>query len=194
MLFISSNCELNHNKIEYEYQKLISFEELENKTMNSKTVILIVYEELYQINMEIIKNANVIILDDTYNEENELKVYEKGFKIYLVNSELIEEKINFLLHSWKKNNSILKINKSLNEIRINGEVIKMSNKEIEVFLYLNERKGELCMRKDILTEVLNYHFSSDTRIVDVYIRYLRIKLKEEGLKIKTIRGKGYIYE
>ena len=36
------------------------------------------------------------------------------------------------------------------------------------------------------------HFDSDTSVIDVYINFLRKKLKDEDNYISTIRGVGYI--
>ncbi len=41
---------------------------------------------------------------------------------------------------------------------------------------------------------LKQEYDGDTRIVDVHIFKIREKLKNYGIKIKTIRGVGYMLE
>ena len=48
-------------------------------------------------------------------------------------------------------------------------------------------------RDQILEKVWGYDFMGDSNIIEVYIRYLRLKLEEKGEKrlIHTVRGVGY---
>ena len=41
---------------------------------------------------------------------------------------------------------------------------------------------------------MGFEYDGDTRIVDVHIFKIRDKLKPYGIKIKTIRGVGYMLE
>ena len=51
-------------------------------------------------------------------------------------------------------------------------------------------------REKIIEEVWNYDFVGDTKIVDVFIRYLRSKINDEYDKklINTVRGFGYVIQ
>jgi two-component system, OmpR family, response regulator MprA len=46
------------------------------------------------------------------------------------------------------------------------------------------------MREALLQQVWGYEFRGDTKVVDVYVGYLRQKLAEPRL-IQTVRGVGY---
>ncbi|MEX1030312.1 MAG: response regulator transcription factor [Paenibacillaceae bacterium] len=72
--------------------------------------------------------------------------------------------------------------------------IQLTPTEYELLLFLSKEAGKVQSRENILTEVWGYEFHGNTNIVDVYIRYLRIKI-DKGFKnklIKTVRGIGYM--
>jgi DNA-binding response OmpR family regulator len=56
----------------------------------------------------------------------------------------------------------------------------------------NPRK--VLSRMDILEKVWGYDFNMNTKVVDVYINYLRKKLDDTGEEriIRTVVGMGYI--
>jgi two-component system OmpR family response regulator len=49
-------------------------------------------------------------------------------------------------------------------------------------------------REQILERVWGYDFMGDSNIIEVYIRYLRLKLEAQQEKrlIQTVRGVGYV--
>ena len=47
------------------------------------------------------------------------------------------------------------------------------------------------MREALLQTVWGYEFSGDTKVVDVYVGYLRLKLGAPSL-LQTVRGAGYV--
>jgi DNA-binding response OmpR family regulator len=49
-------------------------------------------------------------------------------------------------------------------------------------------------RQQILEHVWGYDFTGDSNIIEVYIRYLRLKIEGPGEKrlIQTVRGVGYV--
>ena len=49
-------------------------------------------------------------------------------------------------------------------------------------------------REQILDKVWGYEFEGDYNVIEVYIRYLRLKLEKNNEKrlIHTIRGVGYV--
>ena len=58
-------------------------------------------------------------------------------------------------------------------VTVNEEEIKLTTKEFLIFEYLFERRGQLCSRKTMLKEIFGYHEEAETRIIDVYVKYLR---------------------
>lgn len=46
-------------------------------------------------------------------------------------------------------------------------------------------------RSKLMTEIWGFAFQGESRTVDVHIRSLRQKLKDEGKMIQTVRNVGY---
>ena len=65
---------------------------------------------------------------------------------------------------------------------------------LPILQYLLENKNIVISRENLLQNIWGYDFAGETNAVDVYIRYLRVKIDEPfGLKlIHTIRGVGYM--
>lgn len=77
-----------------------------------------------------------------------------------------------------------------------GEDIRLTNKEFALLELLVRRQGEVLSRSLIASMVWDMNFDSDTNVIDVAIRRLRVKI-DEGFElklIKTIRGMGYVLD
>ena len=76
-----------------------------------------------------------------------------------------------------------------------GEVLELTPKEYALLEYLLRNQGHVLTRTSIIEHVWGIHYSTDTNIVDVLIRYLRRKLDDahEQKLIHTVRGVGYVY-
>ncbi|OXL16666.1 winged helix-turn-helix domain-containing protein, partial [Psychrobacter sp. DAB_AL32B] len=78
-----------------------------------------------------------------------------------------------------------------------GELpIKLTAKEFALLQFLLEREGEVLPRSVIASQVWDINFDSDTNVIDVAIRRLRIKVDDdyEVKLIHTVRGMGYRLE
>jgi DNA-binding response OmpR family regulator len=75
-----------------------------------------------------------------------------------------------------------------------GEEIGLTNKEFGLLEHLMLNRGQCVSRVELLETVWKLEPAQTTNIVDVYINYLRRKLKDPapGRLIRTVRGKGYI--
>lgn len=76
----------------------------------------------------------------------------------------------------------------------NGRSIDLTMKEFELLKYLMEHPREVLAREQILENVWGYDFVGESNVIEVYIRYLRLKIEDEGEKrlIQTVRGVGYV--
>ncbi|MBE9010447.1 response regulator transcription factor [Pseudanabaenaceae cyanobacterium LEGE 13415] len=76
----------------------------------------------------------------------------------------------------------------------NGRSIDLTMKEFELLKYLMEHPREVLPREQILENVWGYDFLGEPNVIEVYIRYLRLKIEDEGEKrlIQTVRGVGYV--
>ncbi|KAF3890502.1 MULTISPECIES: response regulator transcription factor NblR [Nostocales] len=77
---------------------------------------------------------------------------------------------------------------------LNGKAIDLTMKEFELLKYLMEHPREVLTREQILENVWGYDFMGESNVIEVYIRYLRLKIEDEGQKrlIQTVRGVGYV--
>ncbi|NLL91182.1 MAG: response regulator transcription factor [Ruminococcaceae bacterium] len=82
-------------------------------------------------------------------------------------------------------------------VKIAGEVVKLTKKEIELLWTLGKNKNKVFSRDNLLESIWGYDYFGDTRTVDSHIKRLRAKLedyKHEDWDIVTIRGVGYKFE
>lgn len=91
----------------------------------------------------------------------------------------------------------LEININNYDVRIDGERLPLTPKEVEIFQLLASHPGKVFSREKILTAVWGYDYYGDTRAVDTQIKRIRQKLMqrvERGWAIKTVYGVGYRFE
>ena len=75
-----------------------------------------------------------------------------------------------------------------------GQPIVLTNKEFALLEHLMLNRGQCVTRVELLDSVWNLEPAQTTNIVDVYVNYLRRKLKDPppGQLICTVRGRGYM--
>jgi DNA-binding response OmpR family regulator len=90
--------------------------------------------------------------------------------------------------------SDLSLNRKTREVFRSGRAIELTAKEFELLDYLLTHPRQVITRDQILEKVWGYDFMGDSNIIEVYVRYLRLKLEEQQEKrlIQTIRGVGYV--
>jgi two-component system, OmpR family, response regulator MprA len=71
--------------------------------------------------------------------------------------------------------------------------VALTAREYQLLLLLLERKGAVVSRELILGRVWNDDGGTSSNVIEVYVRYLRQKLEEDGERrlIHTVRGQGY---
>lgn len=72
--------------------------------------------------------------------------------------------------------------------------LELTPKEFELLTLMTSNPGKVFTREALLEKIWGYEFSGDTRTVDVHIRHLRQKLKDDSsfpVYIETVRGVGY---
>jgi DNA-binding response OmpR family regulator len=87
----------------------------------------------------------------------------------------------------------IEVNLLSREVRRGGEPIRLSTTEFELLTYLMHNRGHVLSREQILRAVWGYEYDPGTNVVDVYIGYLRRKLRRPGSNapIVTVRSVGY---
>lgn len=87
----------------------------------------------------------------------------------------------------------LSLNRLTREVYRGQRRIELTAKEFDLLEYLMNYPRQVYTRDQILEKVWGYDFMGDSNIIEVYIRYLRLKLEEQGEKrlIHTVRSVGY---
>ncbi|HEY8763929.1 MAG TPA: response regulator transcription factor [Solirubrobacteraceae bacterium] len=79
------------------------------------------------------------------------------------------------------------------EVSYAGEPVRLSTTEFELLAYLLRNRGRVLGRDQILRAVWGYDYDPGTNVVDVYVGYLRRKLRSgsDRSPIVTVRSVGY---
>ena len=83
------------------------------------------------------------------------------------------------------------------EVRRGGKLVRLSTTEFELLVYLLRNRGHVLSREQILRAVWGYDYDPGTNVVDVYIGYLRRKLRDADgwrVPIVTVRSVGYRFD
>ena len=91
----------------------------------------------------------------------------------------------------------LNINLDTYTVRIEGALLSLTKKEIEILWTLATNKNKVFTRDNLLNSLWGYDYIGDNRTVDSHIKRLRAKIdahKHDGWNITTIRGVGYKFE
>ena len=88
----------------------------------------------------------------------------------------------------------LEIDVAAAEVLRDGEVLPLTRTEFKLLAELAGAEGKVCSREQLLSRVWGYGYFGDSRIVDVHIRRLRLKIEHDPATPKhlvTARGLGY---
>ncbi|MBQ2990574.1 MAG: response regulator transcription factor [Clostridia bacterium] len=103
-----------------------------------------------------------------------------------------EEKLTTLRYSS------LEIQPERYSVRLNGQSIACTPREVELLYLLASHPGRVFDREQILSRIWGYDFFGDTRTVDTHIKRLRQKLACDEMgklwDIITVYGVGYKFE
>lgn len=96
-----------------------------------------------------------------------------------------------------QDNSIafLQLSLNLNTYELNDadDSVRLSNKEFEIMKYLISHGHNICNKEELLTKLWGFENSTSENNLEVYITYLRRKLKllHSEVKIHCIKNVGY---
>lgn len=76
-------------------------------------------------------------------------------------------------------------------VKYKGKEITLTLKEFMVLEYLIKNRGKVISRDTLYSHAWDFADSSFSNTVDVHIKNLRKKLKDNGKIIQTVRGLGY---
>ena len=88
----------------------------------------------------------------------------------------------------------LEVNTATREVRRGGRVVEnLTAREYELLEFMARNPRRVLGRDLLLSRVWGYELGVETKVVDVYVGYLRRKLEMPGEErlIRTVRGAGY---
>ncbi len=148
------------------------------------------------------QNIPVIMVTAKTSEIDKVKGLDSGADDYMTKPfgvmELIS-RVKAVLRRTKAepSESVLRIgnvvlDRSRHMVSVNDQICELTYKEYELLKLLMTNAGIVVSRQMILDKVWGTDFVGESRTLDMHIKTLRQKLREEGALIKTVRNVGYI--
>lgn len=148
--------------------------------------------------------APIIFLSALGEEKDYLKGYSSGADDYIAKPfplSVLQEKCLSLIRRTQGTgqNDIItsgafSYNRASGKLFVNGKEITLTAKDGEIVQYLMQKKGVVLSRELILSRVWGYDFEGSDRVVDTHIKNIRRALGDYAGCIKTVSGRGYIFE
>lgn len=138
-----------------------------------------------------------IIITALNDEINLMKGYDLGAVDYItkpINKNVLKLKIDTLIkHIYKPQNN-LRILLNNKKVEIDGEDIKLTKTEFEIFELLYQNPTRIFTKENIISTIWNDNYAMSEKIIDVNIFNIRKKLNRYSYIIQTKRGIGYYFE
>ena len=144
----------------------------------------------------------VIILTATDDIDTRIKGLDAGANDFIAkpfNFLELKARINAQIRSANSRTSSaisvgdITLDTSSHEVKVKDEIVILSKREFVIVQKLLENAGKVVTRDQISQTIYGLDDDSDSNTVEVYIHSVRKKLGE-SLKLRTIRGVGYIVD
>ncbi|VEP16181.1 Two-component response regulator (fragment) [Hyella patelloides LEGE 07179] len=155
-------------------------------------------------------NAIVVMLSSMKDTNYVLDAFAKGADDYITkpfNLQILKAKIEALLKRCKPNNNILATSRPLilghltidfarREVILSNHVVPLTALEFDLLHFLASHPNRVWDRAELISAIWNRDdYSGDDRKVDIHVGRIRKKIGDhEGKLIKTIWGRGYMFE
>ena len=152
---------------------------------------------------------DLLILDvglvgiDGFETLRRVRGLESGADDYLVKpfalSELVARSRALVRRNQARGGSVL----SLGTLRMDLEArrayigdaeLSLAGREWSILQFMLSRTGKIVAKEQIIAAISNWDGSTSDNAIEVHVSRLRSKLEPAGLKIRTIRGFGYLLE
>jgi DNA-binding response OmpR family regulator len=149
-------------------------------------------------------DINIIILTAKHTHHDIVQGLNLGADDYITKPFMIEElvaRINTRLRRLRANNKSKKkkiadlvMDTESLQVKRGGQALDLTAQEIRLLEYFLDNKNRVLTRDMILNKIWFYPNNIETRVVDVYVGYLRKKIDKNFDKklIHSIRGFGYM--
>lgn len=163
------------------------------------------FEILNSIKNEKVKTP-VIMLTAKAQINDKLQGLESGADDYITKPFHTRELLARIKNVLKRTNGVDNVNQiefgdlSLNletcNLKCKDSSIELGGKELELMQLLMLNKGQVVNRESLANKIWGYDSEAEYNNVEVYITFIRRKLKilKSNVKIKAIRGIGYKME
>ena len=147
------------------------------------------------------QSTPIIIITAKGETYDKVAGLDYGADDYIVKPFDIEEllaRIRAILRRQPQKNVIdingIIIDKDALKVTVDGTQLELTKTEYDLLYVLAENRNHVMQREQILDHVWGFNSEVETNVVDVYIRYLRNKLKpfNKEKSIETVRGVGYV--
>lgn len=147
------------------------------------------------------QSTPIIIITAKGETYDKVAGLDYGADDYIVKPFDIEEllaRIRAILRRQPQKNVIdingIIIDKDAFKVTVDGTQLELTKTEYDLLYVLAENRNNVMQREQILDHVWGFNSEVETNVVDVYIRYLRNKLKpfNKEKSIETVRGVGYV--
>ncbi len=145
----------------------------------------------------------IIMLTARSQIYNKIEGFDTGADDYITKpfdmKELVARIRALIRRSSSNKNNVLEfakqkvnVNNNTIEAKTNG-IVKLSNKEMSILEYLIRNEQKIISAEELLEHVWDREVNMFSDTVKTHIKTLRKKVDKDKKYIKTIKGKGYIY-
>lgn len=201
---IAELIEINLKQAGYECEYALDGEVAATKIEENKFDLILLDIMLPKIDgyelMEYIEPTGipVIFISAKESVKDKIKGIKMGADDYIVKPFDISEvlaRVEMVLRRYGKGSNQLTfqdimIDLNTREVKKGGEVISLTPKEYELFVFLVQNKNNLLFREDLFEEVWQTEYVGNSRTLDLHIQRLRKKLDLKN-EIKTVFRMGY---
>ena len=209
---LSEYCKKNNFTVSAVFDGEAALKEIEENKFDIILLdVMMPKKDGFDVCRETIKFSNVPIIMITARGEDYEKIMglEIGADDYIVKpfspGEIIARINAILRRIMPKNDESEKIftfdnlEIDLNNftVKVNGEIISLTKKEIEILWTLSTNQNKVFTRENLLDLIWGFDYFGESRTVDTHIKRLRAKLdnyEHKKWNIKTIWGVGYKFD
>ena len=85
----------------------------------------------------------------------------------------------------------ISLDREARRVWADDQEVELTAKEFDLLRCFLENEGRVLTRAELKERVWDFDFDAQTKVVDLYVHYLRRKLGRAGDLIHTVRGVGY---
>lgn len=146
----------------------------------------------------------VLILSGEQETDVKVKMLKVGADDYLTkpfNTEELIARMDAIKRRAEKSGDQLlacgdlKVNLLKREFFVKGDRVQLTNNEFNLLVYFMKNRNRVITQEELAEKVWDIHFDTQTNYINVYISYLRKKIREhtDVDYIETIRKKGFTF-